>query len=61
MKTVPESPKRMLEFMLWKTEKDKSPTFTLFTSSDLPRATKMAEMFCERNNLDLMGVTFFVS
>ena len=61
METQTESRKEMLEFMMWKTEKDKSPTFTLFSSNDLPRASKVAEMFCERNNLDLMGVTFFVS
>ncbi len=54
-----ETQKEMITFMMWGTEKDKEPTFTLFTSNDLPRASKVAEMFCERNNLDLMGVTFY--
>ena len=60
METAIESQKKMLTFMMWKVEKDKEPTFNLFSSNDLPRASKVAEMFCERNNLDLMGVTFFV-
>lgn len=54
-----ESPKKMISFMMWKVEKDKQPTFNLFASNDLPRAVTVAEMFCERNNLDLMGVTFW--
>lgn len=59
MKAEIESQKKMLKFMMWKTEKDRPPTFTLFASNDLSRATSVAEMFCERNNLDLLGVTFF--
>ena len=59
METKIESQKKMLTFMMWKTEKDEPPTFTLFASNDLSRAVNVAEMFCERNNLDLLGVTFF--
>ncbi len=59
MVTEIESQKEMLEFMMWTTEKDRPPTFTIFASTGLLRAKKVAEMFCERNDLDLMGVTFF--